>query len=149
MSQGWVRRDVLRLAAALAATRSLPDTLASPADADRAVAGVFGLRAVAEGPVTVTIPPISENGYTVPLKVEVDSPMTPDDHVQRIGIFAEENPIAHIATFELGPQAGRAVVETRIRMGGSQRIRAVAELSDGRLITGHDFSIVTLAACVV
>ena len=149
MSQGWVRRDVLRLAAALAASRSLPDALATPTDADRAVAEVFGLRAVAEGPVTVTIPPISENGYTVPLKVEVDSPMTPDDHVQRIGIFAEENPIAHIATFELGPNAGRAIVETRIRMGGSQRIRAVAELSDGRLISGHDFSIVTLAACVV
>lgn len=149
MAQGWMRRDVLRLAAILAATRALPDALATSTDADRAVAEVFGLRAVAEGPVTVTIPPISENGYTVPIKVEVESPMTPDDHVRRIALFAEENPIAHVATFELGPHAGRAVVETRIRMGGSQRIRAVAELSDGKLISGHDFSIVTLAACVV
>ena len=83
------------------------------------------------------------------MRIAVDSPMTPADHVRRIAIFAEENPIAHIATFELGPDAGRATVETRIRMGGSQRIRAVAELSDGTLISGYDFSIVTLAACVV
>ncbi len=149
MGARWSRRDVFKLAVAGAGATFARTAAASPEDADRAIAEVFGLKAVTEGPVTVTIPPISENGYTVPLKVEVDSPMTPDNHVRRIGIFAEENPIAHIATFDLGPDAGRAVVETRIRMGGSQRIRAVAELSDGTLISGHDFSIVTLAACVV
>ena len=149
MALNWTRRSLFKLAAVGAGANLVRSAAASPADADRAVAEVFGLRAVTEGPVTVTIPPISENGYTVPIRVEVDSPMTPEDHVRRIGIFAEENPIAHIATFELGPDAGRAVVETRIRMGGSQRIRAVAELSDGTLISGYDFSIVTLAACVV
>lgn len=149
MTLRWSRRDVFRLAAVGAGANLTHRVMASPADADRAVAEVFGLRAVTEGPVTVTIPPISENGYVVPIKVEVNSPMTPENHVRRIGIFAEENPIAHIATFELGPDAGKAVVETRIRMGGSQRIRAVAELSDGTLISGYDFSIVTLAACVV
>lgn len=149
MTLRWSRRDVFKLTAVGAGANLARRAVASPADADRAVAEVFGLRGVTEGPVTVTIPPISENGYTVPIKVEVDSPMTPENHVRRIGIFAEENPIAHIATFELGPDAGKAVVETRIRMGGSQRIRAVAELSDGTLISGYDFSIVTLAACVV
>jgi sulfur-oxidizing protein SoxY len=149
MALNWSRRGVFKLAAVGVGVNLARGAVASPADADRAVAEVFGLKSVAEGPVTVTIPPISENGYTVPIRVEVDSPMTPENHVRRIAIFAEENPIAHIATFELGPDAGRAIVETRIRMGGSQRIRAVAELSDGTLISGYDFSIVTLAACVV
>jgi sulfur-oxidizing protein SoxY len=143
------RRHFMRLAAALAGAATAPAALASPADAADAIVEVFGSRPVIEGAVSVSIPPISENGYTVPITVEVDSPMTEEDYVRRIGLFAEENPIAHIATFELGPQAGRAFVETRIRMGGSQRILAVAELSDGRLVSGHDFSIVTLAACVV
>ncbi len=149
MAVRWSRRDVFKLAVAGAGATFARTAAASPEDANRAIADVFGLKAVTEGPVTVTIPPISENGYTVPIKVEVDSPMTAENHVRRIGIFAEENPIAHIATFDLGPDAGRAAVETRIRMGGSQRIRAVAELSDGTLISGYDFSIVTLAACVV
>ena len=143
------RRGFIQLAAALVVGGFWRRSLATPKDADDAIVTVFGLKPVVEGPVKVTIPPISENGYTVPLKVEVDSPMTPENHVKRIGIFAEENPIAHIVTFELGPDAGKASVETRIRMGGSQRIRAVAELSDGTLISGYDFSIVTLAACVV
>ena len=143
------RRRFMQLAAGIAGAGLWQRNLATPKDADAAIVKVFGLKPVVEGPVTVTIPPISENGYTVPLKVDVDSPMTPENHVKRIGIFAEENPIAHIATFQLGPEAGKASVETRIRMGGSQRIRAVAELSDGTLISGYDFSIVTLAACVV
>jgi len=143
------RRRFLQLITALACAGLWRGAIASEEDAERAIVEVFGMRGVEDGPVTVTIPPISENGYTVPLKVEVDSPMTEQDHVRSIGIFAEENPIAHIATFELGPHAGKAVVETRIRLGGSGRVRAVAELSDGRLIGGYDFSIVTLAACVV
>ena len=36
------------------------------------------------------------------------SPMTPEDHVLRIAIFAEENPLPNVARFELGPRAGRA-----------------------------------------
>ena len=99
--------------------------------------------------MTLKVPPISENGYSVPLMVEVDSPMTPEDHVLRIALFAEENPLPDIARFELGPRAGRARVQTRIRMGGSQKIRAIAEMSDGSLWGTETFSIVTLAACVV
>ena len=99
--------------------------------------------------MTVEVPPISENGYSVPLSVAVESPMTEADHVVRIAVFAEQNPLPDVARFELGPSAGVAHVRTRIRLGDSQRIRAVAEMNDGSLWTGHAFTIVTLAACVL
>lgn len=147
--EGLRRRTMLKSALAVAGAACLPDVLAAPEDVDAAVRALFGDRTPQAGKVTVKIPPISENGYSVPMSVKVDSPMTMQDHVVRIAIFAEENPIALVANFELGPRAGLANIQSRIRMGGSQRIRAVAEMSDGSLWSGYAFSIVTLAACVV
>ena len=120
-----------------------------PAEVDLEVAGLFGNRPISAGRIRLEVPPISENGYSVPLAVEVESPMTADDHVRRIVLFAEENPQPNIARFELGPRSGRARIQTRIRMGGSQKIRAIAELSDGSLWSTETFSIVTLAACII
>ncbi len=118
-------------------------------DANAAIIATFGDRPLQEGRVSVQIPAISENGYSVPMTVEVDSPMTEADHVVRISIFAEENPIPNVAHFELRPETGIARVQTRIRLAASQRVRAVAEMSDGSLWTSYTFSIVTLAACVL
>lgn len=144
------RRELLARGAALVTLVLLPaGASATPEDADAAAIALFGNRPVNPGRVTLKTPPISENGFSVPLTVEVDSPMTAEDHVVRIAIFAEENPLADVARFELGPRAGKARVQTRIRMSQSQKIRAVAELSDGSLWGGESFSIVTLAACVV
>jgi len=143
------RRTVLKGAAAVMSCSCLPYLRAAPADVDAAIASLFGGRIPQQGKVTVKIPPISENGYSVPLSVKVESPMTRQDHVVRIAVFAEENPIALVASFELGPRAGLANIQSRIRMGDSQRIRAVAEMNDGSLWSGYAFSIVTLAACVI
>ncbi|MEP6390590.1 MAG: thiosulfate oxidation carrier protein SoxY [Halioglobus sp.] len=146
---GLRRRALLKGALAVTGAAYLPVSIAAPEDVDAAVAELFGSRTPQPGKVTVKIPPISENGYSVPLSVKVDSPMTAQNHVVRIAVFAEENPIALVANFELGQRAGKASIQSRIRMGGSQRIRAVAEMSDGSLWSGYAFSIVTLAACVV
>lgn len=144
------RRSVLKGSAGALGILLAPRLVrADPADVEQEIRSLFGDRAAEEGRVTVTIPPISENGYSVPLTVAVESPMTEADHVVRIAVFAEENPLPNVARFELGPDAGMAKIQTRIRMGGSQRIVAVAEMSDGSLWRGHAFSIVTLAACVI
>ncbi len=149
MAEPLDRRQFLARSAALVGVALVPVAAATPATVDLEVAGLFGDRPIREGRVTLKIPALSENGYSVPLMVEVDSPVTAEDHVRRIVIFAEENPQPNVARFELGPLAGRAKVQTRIRLGGSQTVRAIAELSDGSLWSTETFSIVTLAACVV
>jgi sulfur-oxidizing protein SoxY len=144
------RREFLAATATAVGVALLPVAAgAAPADVDASVAALFGERPVTAGRVTLKVPAISENGYSVPLMVEVDSPMTADDHVVRIAIFAEQNPLPDVARFELGPRAGKARVQTRIRMGASQKIRAIAEMNDGSLWGTESFSVVTLAACVV
>lgn len=122
---------------------------ASEADLRRAREELFGDRPIQEGRVTVTLPPIAENGHSVPLSVSVDSPMTDADYVKRIAILSPRNPLPNVAQFHFTPLSGKADVATRIRMSGTQAIQAVAEMSDGSLWSGSRETVVTLAACVV
>jgi len=100
-----------------------------------------------EGRVSIDLPPLVENGNTVPFTVKVDSPMSAQDYVRAIHVFNEKNPQPNIASFELGPRAGRAAVATRIRLADSQTVVALAQMSDGSWWSGTAHVIVTIAAC--
>ena len=154
MKKTMARRRLLQGALILPMGMSMP-SVAEESEWRRqqvaaAIAEVFGPnRSVQAGKVQVSVPAISENGYSVPIAVAVDSPMTLEDHVRRIAIISEANPLTVIAQFELGPRAALAKVSTRVRLADSQRIYAVAEMNDGTLWRGYGHSIVTLAACVI
>ena len=108
---------------------------------------VTGGAAVRTGKVKLDIPPLVENGNTVPMTVSVSHPMAPEDHVKSIHVFNEKNPQPNIANFHLGPHTGRAQVSTRIRLADSQKIVAIAKLSDGSFWSASVDVVVTLAAC--
>lgn len=144
------RRAILASTAAVAVGSFLaPAAIATPEDADQAIRDLFGDRPINEGRVLVTLPPIAENGNSVPVGVTVTSPMSEDDYVKQIVILSPRNPIATIARFQLGPHAGRADISTRVRMAGTQTLRVVAEMSDGTLWSGTGSTYVTLAACII
>ena len=88
-------------------------------------------RPVFPGRVRLELPQIAENGHSVSMTVRVPSPMTQADHVRAIHLIAQKNPIRDMASFYLGPRAGRAEVSSRIRLNGTQRVVAIAEFSDG------------------
>ena len=100
------------------------------------------------GKIKLEIPPLVENGNSVPLTVTVDSPLTEADHVKSIHVFNEKNPQPNVASFHLGPRTGRASVTTRIRLADSQMVVAIAQMSDGSLWSDRAQVIVTIAACV-
>jgi len=122
--------------------RATPESMAG------AIRAFVGEAQVQKGKVTLDIPALVENGNSVPLKITVDSPMTAQDFVKTIAVFNERNPQPNIAHFHLSPRAGRAMVSTRIRLGDSQTIVAIAELSDGTFWSGSAELVVTLPACV-
>lgn len=147
------RRRLLQTAAGLGALVVLRPVAAAPAPApspvlDVLVQGFANNQPVGTGRVKLGISPLIENGNAAPLTVTVDSPMTAADHVKRIAIFNEKNPERDVAIFTLGPRAGRASVSTRMRLATSQRLVAVAELSDGSFWQDRADVIVTLAACI-
>ena len=141
------RRLVLLGAAGLSLAPFALPAAATPAAMDEAIRGVVGEATVKRGKVDLELPPIIENGNTVPLSVIVDSPMSETDHVTSIHIFNQKNPQPYVAAFHLGPRAGKARVATRIRLADSQRVVAIARLADGSFWSDSADVIVTLAAC--
>jgi sulfur-oxidizing protein SoxY len=121
---------------------------ATPATMEAAIRTVVGSARVTSGKVTLDVPPLVENGNTVPLTVSVDSPMTSVEHVRAIHLFTEKNPQSDVASFHLGPRAGRARVGTRVRLADTQTVVAIAELSDGSFWSARTNVVVTLAACL-
>jgi sulfur-oxidizing protein SoxY len=147
------RRDFLCAAGAAAGVGLLSvvavePARATPAAMQDAIGKVVGSARVTPGKVKLELPPLVENGNTVPLTVRVESPMTPADHVRAIHLFTEKNPQPDVVGFRLGPRAGRASVATRIRLADTQTVVAVCELSDGSFWSDRADVVVTLAACL-
>jgi sulfur-oxidizing protein SoxY len=154
MNRRISRREFLRAAGGVAAGIGLGSVVAveparaTPAAMQEAIQKVLGSARVNPGKVKLELPPLSENGNAVPLTVSVESPMTDADHVRAIHVFTEKNPQPNVASFLLGPRAGRARVATRIRLADTQTVTAISELSDGSFWSGSADVVVTLAACL-
>ena len=116
-------------------------------DADEAIKKITGGATITEGKVNLTIPPLVENGNLVVLKVSVDSPMTANDYVKTIHVIAEGNPLPNIFTVYLTPRSGTANITTRVRLADSQRVWAIAQMSNGSFWSGSAETLVTLSAC--
>jgi sulfur-oxidizing protein SoxY len=116
-------------------------------DADEAIKKITGGAAIKDGRVTLVIPPLVENGNLVVLNVRVDSPMTADNYVKAIHVVAEGNPYPNIFAAYFTPRSGTANLTTRVRLADSQRVWAIAQMSDGSFWRGSAETLVTLSAC--
>jgi sulfur-oxidizing protein SoxY len=133
---------------ALVSVVSSGSVRATPATMQAAIKQVVGEAPVRKSKVVIDVPPLVENGNTVPVTVSVDSPMTAGDHVKAIHLFNEKNPQPNVIGVHLGPRAGKAAFSTRIKLAAAQKIVAVAQLSDGSFWSDEADVIVTIAACV-
>ena len=115
---------------------------------DEAIKRATGGASLRTGRVSLDLPPLIDNGNSVPLSVRVDSPMTPADHVKSIHVFTEKNPQPTVFEAHLGPRAGRAEVSTRARIADSGRVVAIAAMSDGTYWSGTMSVAVILSACL-
>jgi sulfur-oxidizing protein SoxY len=114
----------------------------------QALRKVVGDAQVRRGRVKLALPPLIDNGNSVPLSVAVESPMTAADHVKAIHVFTEKNPLPDVVSVHLGPRAGRATLSTRVRLADTQTVVAIAQLSDGSFWSDSAEVVVTLSACL-
>ena len=145
---GMTRRDVLSCAAGGFVLLSGTPANATLAEMQAAIKKVVGNAKLTQGEMQLSVPPLSENGNTVPCTVTVDSAMTAQDHVKAIHIFNEKNPQPNVMSIHLGPRAGRARVATRIRLSETQTVTAIAQMSDGSFRSHSANVIVTQGACL-
>ncbi len=142
------RRDAIALGAGLLATVTVRPAAAQSDELAAAVKAFAGGAVVRPGRVKLDVAKLVDNGNVVPLSVTVDSPMTAADHVTSIAVYNEKNPQREVARFMLGPRSGKASVSTRVRLATSQKLVAVAKLSDGSYWSDTIDVIVVLAACI-
>jgi sulfur-oxidizing protein SoxY len=142
------RRRTLTAAAGLGAWIFVRPAAAAPDELAAAINAFTGGAATGKGRVKLEVAKLVDNGNAVPITVTVDSPMIAANHVKTIAVFNERNPQREVAKFTLGPRAGKASVSTRIRLATSQKLVAVAQLSDGSFWSDTVDVVVTLAACI-
>ena len=148
-SGGVTRRHVLVLTGAAAASAGLLPSVAraDKAAMEAAIKEKIGSATTKPGRITLDLPQIAENGNTVPIGIEVESPMTDSDYVKAVHIFAEENPSPNVATLHFTPANGIAGASTRMRLIKSQNVVAVAEMSDGSLYRESVAVKITIGGC--
>jgi len=142
--RGFMRTAALAgIVAALAPRMAVADEKAVAAEMKR----LFGDKAIGQGRITLDVPQIAENGLVVPISVDVESPMTPDDHVKTVHVFADGNPLPGICTYRFTPDCGKASAATRMRLAQTQNIIVVAEMSNGELFSQKAEVKVTIGGC--
>jgi sulfur-oxidizing protein SoxY len=91
--------------------------------------------------VTLTGPDIAENGAVVPLGVTATAA-----GVKRLLVLVEKNPTMLVAAFDVG-DAIEPNVQTRVKMGQSSNVYAVALTHDGKALFAQKEVKVTLGGC--
>lgn len=153
------RRSFLKSFGAVAACAAALPHLASAAEEkkpagpnemnyDTAVAAITGGKALSfSDKVKLEAPEIAENGAVVPVKVSVDSPMSDKDYVKAIHVLASKNGNVRCANIYLTPANGEAYFGTRVKLGGTQDVVAIAELSNGTFLAAKQSVKVTIGGC--
>jgi len=152
----YTRRDVVsnsvKVAAMLAAAGPIPglaqaqaagyNSAAFQAKNMAEVMKALGAGAPVESKdVTVTGPDIAENGAVVPIAASTTLP-----GVKRILVLVEKNPSVLSAVFDV-TDAVEPNFSTRVKMGQSSNVYAVAVMGDGKVLFAQKEVKVTLGGC--
>ncbi|HTS21176.1 MAG TPA: thiosulfate oxidation carrier protein SoxY [Casimicrobiaceae bacterium] len=142
------RRRWLKGAAALAMARSLPGFAAPEMPDIPLLTQLLAGRVPRWERLRLDLPALADNGLAVPLKLALPGPFAPGPSVQAIHLFSEKNPVPEMAVFEFPAPLERIEIDTRVRLAGSQKVVAVAVMSDQTLYAAAGDVIVTIAACL-
>ncbi len=148
------RREILSQSAKVAALLAGAGLWPAQAQADGYNKAAFDAKTVADvlkamgaqapvesKDVSITGPDIAENGAVVPVGAATTLP-----GVKRLAILVEKNPSALTSVFDL-TDAIEANVSTRVKMGQSSDVYAVALMGDGKALYAKKEIKVTLGGC--
>jgi sulfur-oxidizing protein SoxY len=149
MFSGGSRREVLSAASLTALVAILLPRMAR-AD-EKAVQAelkkLYGDKTFESGRIKLDVPQSAENGLVVPINIDVESPMTADDYVKAVHVFADGNPQPGVVSYRFTPECGKASAATRMRLAQTQNVVCVAEMSNGKLYSTKSEVKVTIGGC--
>jgi len=134
------RRKLLAIGSSTVAFATVAGLPAFASKIDDAIAAITGGAAAGEGAVSISAPEIAENGNTVPIGVDAEG-------ATEITLLADGNPTPGIASYKFGPLSASSAASTRVRLGGTQNVIAVAKMSDGSFQMAKVAVKVTIGGC--
>ena len=143
------RRALLAAGGALVVLRVTPvraaaDELPQLADLADFLAG----RVPRFGRLALDIPRLADNGNAVPLRITMTGLFASGAELRSIRLYSEKNPVPLMARFDFPVPPARPDVDARVRLAGTQRIAAIAELANGDLHAAIADVDVTISACL-
>ncbi len=147
------RREMMSRSAAVAALLGGAGVLSAHAQAaynraafdaksvDDVIKGLGIAKPVESKDITFIAPDIAENGAVVPIAASTTLP-----GVKRIAFLVEKNPTTLAGVFDFTDMVETSV-KTRIKMGQTSNVLAVAILGDGKVLFAQKEIKVTLGGC--
>ena len=147
------RREMMHRGAAVAALLAGAGVLPAPAQAaynkaafegksvDEVIKGLGIAKPVESKDIAFTAPDIAENGAVVPIAASTTLP-----GVKRIAFLVEKNPTTLAGVFDFTDMVETSV-KTRIKMGQTSNVLAVAITGDGKVLYAQKEVKVTLGGC--
>ncbi len=94
--------------------------------------------------IMIQAPTIAETATAIPITVESSIPV---DQVEKVWIFADNNPVPYVLDMTVTPLSGKVFVSTRIKMGSTSNVRAILKLKDGSYVMAAREVKVTVGGC--
>jgi len=144
------RRRVLAAGGALVALRVVPACAQTASELPQVAALTDDLagRIPRFGRLSLDIPRLADNGNAVPLRIAMSGLFPAGTELKSIRLFSPKNPVALMARFDFPVPPAKSEVDLRVRLAGTQRIAAIAELASGELHAAVADVDVTVSACV-
>jgi predicted secreted protein len=127
-----------------------PDPEVPNEEIARILKELFGDRPIRSGNksnISLDMPAVAEDGRVVPVIIESNLPMTPENFVKGVHLIVDHNPDPHLAAFHLTPALGSVSIQTRIKMKRTTWVRAILETSTGDVWADYARVNVTLNGC--
>lgn len=151
------RRQVVVLGGALGLSWLLPggvwaqETTAAPradsAESDRIAAEFIGNAPLFPEGLALDLPALGDNPAAVPVRVHVTEEITDESFCEEIIILAERNPMPLACRMRFSAATGSADVAVRLRLIETMDVRALARMSDGRVLDVRGAITVAAGGC--
>src|SRR6266404_695458 len=157
MTPGLLRRHISRrrmLQGAGAWALASPLLAGAPAAAAQELPAIPALTSLLAGRsprrerLRLELPTLADNGQAVPMRLTMAGPFAPGSALKSIHLYSEVNPVPEMAVFEFPSPPPKVEIDSRVRLAGSQRVVAVAVMSDDTLFAAVADVVVTIAACL-
>ena len=88
--------------------------------------------------ISLDAPYRAEDPALVPIKVSTNVPASAG-YIKKITLLIDKNPVPFVGEFEFTPESGKADLAMRVRVNTYSYVRAIAEMSDGKLYMSKKF----------